>query len=67
MGLSFYLNFGCLSHKTGAVALDFGYVNYKSSQKNYLYQLDSGFDPADYNTTTLKDIFSLTLSYKFGL
>ncbi|HBQ82368.1 MAG: hypothetical protein A2X05_07885 [Bacteroidetes bacterium GWE2_41_25] len=58
---------GGLGFREKAVALDFGYVNYKSSQKNYLYQLDSGFDPADYNTTTLKDIFSLTLSYKFGL
>jgi hypothetical protein len=58
---------GGVGFREKSISVDFGYVNYKSSQKNYLYQLDSSFDPADYNTTTMKNIFSLTLSYKFGL
>lgn len=57
---------GGLGFREKAVSVDFGYVNYKSSQKNYLYQLDSGFTPVDYNLSTMKNIFSLTLSYKFG-
>jgi len=58
---------GGVGFREKSVSVDFGYVNYKSSQKNYLYQLDSGFDPADYNLSTMKNMFSLTLSYKFGL
>jgi hypothetical protein len=48
-------------------SVDLGYVNYKSVQLNYLYQLDSGFEPADYNLTTMKNMFSLTMGFKFGL
>lgn len=57
---------GGVGFREKGVSVDFGYVNYKSSQKNYLYQLDSSFDPADFNLSTMKNIFSLTLSYKFG-
>lgn len=49
------------------ISVDFSYVNYQSSQKNYLYQLESSVRPAEYNLNTMKNMFSLTLSYKFGL
>jgi hypothetical protein len=58
---------GGIGFREKSVSVDFGYVNYKTSQKNYLYQLEPGFNPADYNLSTMKNMFSLTLSYKFGL
>lgn len=57
---------GGVGFREKGVSVDFGYVNYKSSQVNYLYQLESDADPS-YNLTTIKNMFSLTLSYKFGL
>jgi len=49
------------------LSVDFGFTNFKSSQVSFLYQLDPGFTPADYQLTTMKNLFSLTLGYKFGL
>jgi hypothetical protein len=48
-------------------SVDFGFTNFKSSQTNFLYQLDPGYNPAEYRLTTMKNIFTLTLGYKFGL
>ena len=49
------------------LSVDFGFTNFKSSQVSFLYQLDPGSTPADYQLTTMKNLFSLTLGYKFGL
>jgi len=47
------------------LSIDFGYVNYKSVQLNYLYPLDSSSIQADYHQTTMKNMFSLTMGFKF--
>lgn len=49
------------------LSVDFGYVNYRTSQLKYLYHLDSSYEPADYNIETNKNMFSLTMTFKFGL
>jgi hypothetical protein len=56
---------GGIGFREKNVSIDFGYVNYKSAQLNYLYPLESGYNPADYNLTTNKNIFSLTMGFKF--
>jgi hypothetical protein len=48
------------------VSIDFAYTNYKYSQVNVLYPLDSSFDPATVNLSTIKNMFTVTLGYKFG-
>jgi hypothetical protein len=58
---------GGIGFRERNISIDFGYVNYKSVQMNYLYPLDSSFEPADYNLETNKNMFSLTMGFKFGL
>ncbi|MCX6325213.1 MAG: hypothetical protein NT144_00980 [Bacteroidia bacterium] len=48
------------------VSIDFAYTNYKYSQVNVLYPLDSSFDPSIVNLSTVKNLFTVTLGYKFG-
>jgi hypothetical protein len=48
------------------VSIDFGYTNYKYSQTNDLYPLDDTFRPATVGLNTLKNMFTVTLGYKFG-
>ncbi|MEI6049288.1 MAG: hypothetical protein WCS03_10355 [Bacteroidota bacterium] len=47
-------------------SIDFAFTNYKSSQIYVLYPLDSSFDPAAANLNTIKNMFTVTLGYKFG-
>jgi hypothetical protein len=58
---------GGLGFRERNVSIDLSYVNFKSTQLNYLYPLDSGYEQADYSFTTMKNMFSLTMSLKFGL
>ena len=48
------------------VSIDFAFTNYKYTEKYFLYALDSSFDPAVANLNTLKNMFTVTLGYKFG-
>ncbi len=48
------------------ISIDFAYTNYKYSQTNILYPLDDSFNPALYNLSTSKNMFTVTLGYKFG-
>lgn len=48
------------------VSLDFGFTNYKYSEKYFLYSLDTGVAAASANLSTVKNMFTLTLGYKFG-
>jgi hypothetical protein len=48
-------------------SLDFAYTNYKYSQKYSLYPLDANVDPAVVNLNMIKNMFTLTLGYKFGI
>jgi len=63
------LNYRTLSGGVGFrarnISFDFAYVNYKSMQYNYLYQLPDDFPSAGYNLTTTKNTFSFTLGCKF--
>ncbi|MCX6255507.1 MAG: hypothetical protein NTV31_13640 [Bacteroidia bacterium] len=50
------------------ISIDFAYTNYRYSQTNVLYPLDNSPDPAtvDYNLSTVKNMFTVSLGYKFG-
>jgi hypothetical protein len=48
------------------ISIDFAFTNYNYSQKNILYPLDSSFEPAIFNLNTVKNLFTVSLSYKFG-
>jgi hypothetical protein len=56
---------GGIGFRARNVSFDFAYVNYKSIQYNYLYQLPSNFNTAGYDLTTEKNTFTLTLGVKF--
>jgi hypothetical protein len=48
------------------LSIDFAFTNYKYSQVYVLYPLDSSFDPAIADLSTIKNMFTVTLGYKFG-
>lgn len=48
------------------ISIDFAFTNYSYSQTYVLYPLSSSFDPAIANLSTTKNIFTVTLGYKFG-
>jgi hypothetical protein len=47
--------------------IDFGYTNFKSLQKYYLYPVDISVNPAVAGLTTTNNMFTLTFGYKFGI
>ncbi len=59
------LSFG-IGYRQQNVSVDFAYTNYNYSSDNYLYPLDSSFTPALASIKTSKNMFTLTLAYKFG-
>lgn len=48
------------------VSVDLGFTNYNYDQKYFLYPLGTGFNPALAELNTNKNMFTLTLGYKFG-
>jgi long-subunit fatty acid transport protein len=48
------------------ISIDFAFTNYKYTQKYYLYPVDTGVDPVS-NLNMVKNMFTLTLGYKFGI
>lgn len=48
-------------------SIDFGYTNYNYSENYLLYPVATGIDPASANLGTSKNVFTLTLGYKFGI
>ena len=56
---------GGIGFRARNMTFDFGYVNYKSMQYNYLYQLDQSFPPAGYDLTTVRNTFTFTLGFRF--
>jgi hypothetical protein len=48
------------------LSIDFAYTNYKYSQVYVLYPLNTSFDPAIANLSTIKNMFTVSLGYKFG-
>jgi hypothetical protein len=49
------------------ISIDFAFTNYKYSQKYFLYPVNAGVDPTLSNWNTVKNMFTLTLGYKFGI
>ena len=58
---------GGIGFRARNLSFDFGYVNYKSTQYNFLYQLDpvDFITPAGYNLETTKNTFTFTLGCRF--
>ncbi len=56
---------GGIGFREKNVSLDFGYTNYKYSQAYFLYPDGFGYDAAEANLSTVKNVFSLTLGFKF--
>ncbi len=48
------------------VSIDFAFTSYKSSMSTFLYPLDNTFVPAVVNQSTIRNMFTLTVGYKFG-
>jgi hypothetical protein len=48
------------------VSIDFAFTNFSSQEKYFLYPLDDTFDQALANLSTNKNLFTVTLGYKFG-
>ncbi len=57
---------GGIGFREKNISVDFGYTNFRSSQTYFLYPLENISDAADANLSTTKNVFSLTLGYKFG-
>ncbi len=49
------------------VSVDFGFTNFKYSQKYFLYPVDAGINLAQVNLNTTRNVFTLTIGYKFGI
>ena len=49
------------------ISIDFAYTNFRYSQTYFLYPVDMGIDPAAANLNTIRNMFTLTLGYKFGI
>ena len=49
------------------LSIDFAFTNYKYSQNYFMYPVDAGIDPALANLNTIKNMFTLTFGYKFGI
>jgi hypothetical protein len=65
------MNYNAISFGAGFrqqnVSVDFGFSNLKYSQKYFLYPVNTGVDLAQVNMNTTRNIFTLTLGYKFGI
>jgi hypothetical protein len=49
------------------LSLDFAFTSYKYSQSYFLYPVDTNIAPAEANLSTIKNMFTLTFGYKFGI
>jgi hypothetical protein len=57
---------GGIGFREQNVFVDFGYSNLRYSEKYIMYPLPDSFDPAIASLNTTKNMFTLTLGYKFG-
>ena len=64
------LDYRSLSFGTGFreqnISIDFAYTRYNNAQKYVMYPLESSYDPAVANISTIQNMFSLTFGYRFG-
>jgi hypothetical protein len=62
-----YTTISCgLGFREQNVFVDFGYSNLRYSEKYIMYPLPDSFDPAIASLSTTKNMFTLTMGYKFG-
>ncbi len=65
------LNYNSISCGVGfreqKVSIDFGFTNFKYSQKYFLYPVDAGVELSQANLKSTRNVFTLTLGYKFGI
>jgi len=65
------LDYNSISFGTGFreqnLSLDFAFTSYKYSQRYFLYPVDANIDPAQANLSTIRNMFTLTFGYKFGI
>jgi hypothetical protein len=57
---------GGIGFREKNLSIDFGYSNFRYSQTYFLYPLQNISDAADAYLSTTKNIFSLTVGFKFG-
>jgi hypothetical protein len=48
------------------ISIDFGYTNFRYSSVYVLYPLEGNLAPATSNLSTVENMFTLTMGYKFG-
>ncbi len=50
------------------ISIDFGFTNYRYAESNVLYSVstDPKVNSVDYHLSTIKNMFTVTLGYKFG-
>jgi hypothetical protein len=48
-------------------SIDFAYTNFRYSQEYFLYPVDATVQAASANLSTVRNMFTLTLAYKFGI
>jgi len=65
------LDYNSISFGTGFreqnLSLDFAFTSYKYSQRYFLYPVDANINPAQANLSTIRNMFTLTFGYKFGI
>jgi hypothetical protein len=49
------------------VSIDFGFTNFKYSQKYFLYPVNQGVALSQVDLKTTRNVFTLTIGYKFGI
>jgi hypothetical protein len=59
------LSFGA-GFREQRVSIDFAYTNFNYKEQYFLYPLGNNFNPAVANLNTAKNMFTMTLGYKFG-
>lgn len=58
---------GGIGFREKNLSIDFGYMNFKYNDKYILYPVDQYTEPAISNLSTVKNIFTLTFGYRFGV
>jgi hypothetical protein len=65
------LDYNSISFGTGFreqnLSLDFAFTRYKYSQRYFLYPVDTNIDPAEADLSNIRNMFTLTFGYKFGI
>jgi hypothetical protein len=65
------LDYNLISFGTGFrernLSLDFAFTSYKYSQRYFMYPVEANINAAEANLSTIRNMFTLTFGYKFGI